>query len=157
MPVAHGCDGLNRPRARRAKGDLPLTETWNATRRSKFCTIFDMVFVGLGVDIVEVPRMARLIRRRKFLDKIFSSVELSYCRGRKNPAQHFAVRFAAKEAVYKALGRPGVSHRDISVRHGVNGQPLVLLRGSLRKLEKRVSISLSHTAQYAVAVAFLQP
>lgn len=108
---------------------------------------------SLGVDIVEVPRVARLIRQERFLKRVFTAGEVDYCRGKKNAAQHFAVRFAAKEAVYKALGRAGVSHKDISVRNASNGKPAVALSAALRSLEKRVSITLSHTAEYAVAVA----
>ena len=109
---------------------------------------------SLGIDIVEVPRVARLIRRPRFLRKIFSAREVTYCRGRKNAAEHFAVRFAAKEAVYKALGKPGMLHRHISVRNTPAGKPLVCLHGPFKGLENRVSLSLSHTKRYAVAVAF---
>lgn len=115
-----------------------------------------MDHISLGVDIVEVPRVARLIRQRRFLQRVFSPGEVAYCREKKNAAQHFAVRFAAKEAVYKALGRPGVAHKDISVRNAANGKPVAELRGPLKRLEKRLSISLTHTAEYAVAVALFQ-
>jgi holo-[acyl-carrier protein] synthase len=107
----------------------------------------------LGVDIVEVGRIGRLARDKRFLSRVFTDQEVAYCRGKKNAAQHFAVRFAAKEAVYKALGRAGVGHRDISVRNDARGRPSVLLSRRLKSLEPRVSVSLSHTAQYAVAVA----
>lgn len=115
-----------------------------------------MASFSLGIDIVEVPRVARLIKNQRFLRRIFSGGEVAYCRGKKNAAQHYAVRFAAKEAVYKALGRPGVLHKDISVRRQVNGKPMVELHGTLRRLQKRVSISLSHTSSYAVAVALFR-
>ena len=115
-----------------------------------------MAAVSLGVDIVEVPRIARLVRKRRFLERVFSSREIDYCRDKKNAAKHYAVRFAAKEAVYKALGRPGVSHRDISVRNAPDGKPVVELRGVLSRLERRLSLTLSHTATTAVAVALYQ-
>jgi holo-[acyl-carrier protein] synthase len=114
---------------------------------------YDFAMFSLGVDIVEVPRIARLMRQQRFLKRVFTPGEVDYCRGKKNAAQHFAVRFAAKEAVYKALGRSGVSHKDISVRNAANGKPAVALSSSLKSLERRVSITLSHTAEYAVAVA----
>jgi holo-[acyl-carrier protein] synthase len=115
-----------------------------------------MPAVSLGVDIVEVPRIARLVRNPRFLERVFSPREINYCRDKKNAAQHYAVRFAAKEAVYKALGRPGVSHQDISVRNIPGGKPVVELQGALKRWEGRLSLSLSHTASYAVAVVSYQ-
>lgn len=115
-----------------------------------------MASLSVGIDIVEVPRVGRLIRRRRFLERVFSAREAAYCRGKKNAAQHFAVRFAAKEAVYKALGRGGVPHRDIGVRNRPDGKPEVELRGVLKRFEKKISLSLSHTAKYAAAVAIYQ-
>jgi holo-[acyl-carrier protein] synthase len=87
------------------------------------------------------------------LGRVFSAAEVAYCRGKKNASQHFAVRFAAKEAVYKALGKKSVTHKQISVRNLPSGQPVVCLGGPLKRLEKMMSLSLSHTAQYAAAVA----
>jgi holo-[acyl-carrier protein] synthase len=107
----------------------------------------------VGIDIVDVPRIARLIRQKRFLERVYTPEEIAYCRGKKNAAQHFAVRFSAKEAVYKALGRGGVGHKDISVHNDERGRPSVRLAGALKKLESRVSLSLSHTTGYATAVA----
>lgn len=112
--------------------------------------------ISLGVDIVEVPRISRLIRQPRFLSRVFTSREVSYCRGKKNAAQHFAVRFAAKEAVYKALGREGVPHKQIWIENLPNGKPVVRLGGALKRLENKVSVSLSHTAEYAVAMALFR-
>jgi holo-[acyl-carrier protein] synthase len=115
-----------------------------------------MAGFSLGVDIVEVPRISRLIRQKRFLDRVFTPSEQAYCRDKKNTAQHYAVRFAAKEAVYKALGRAGVGHKEISVRNAPSGKPGVSLAGTLKKLERRVSLTLSHTDKYAVAVALFR-
>lgn len=112
---------------------------------------------SLGVDIVEVPRIARLVRGRRFRERVFTEGEIAYCRGKKNAAQHYAVRFAAKEAVYKALGLDGVAHRDISVHNDARGKPSVRLAGPLKKFERRLALSLSHTADYAVASAVFHP
>ncbi|HMU97059.1 MAG TPA: holo-ACP synthase [Elusimicrobiota bacterium] len=112
---------------------------------------------SLGVDIVEVKRIARLIREPRFLARVFSDREVAYCRAKKNAAQHFAVRFAAKEAVYKALGRAGVAHKDISVKNEPSGKPGVELAPRLRSLESRLTLTLSHTAEHAVAVALFSP
>lgn len=111
----------------------------------------------MGVDIVEVKRVGRLARNRAFLRRVFTETEVAYCAGKKNAAQHFAVRFAAKEAVYKALGQKGVGHRDISVANDPSGKPRVVLASRLKRWEPRLTLSLSHTAEYAVAVALFFP
>ncbi len=116
-----------------------------------------MRFPSVGVDIVAVHRVGRLVKNKRFIQRVFSDDEIAYCRDKKNAAQHFAVRFAAKEAVYKALGRPGVGHKDISVRNDPSGKPRVVLSSRLKKLESRLSLSLSHTADQAVAVALFLP
>ena len=113
--------------------------------------------LSVGTDLVDVARIGRLIRNRKFLQRIFTAEEIRYCRDKKHAAQHFAVRFAAKEAVWKALatvaGLTGLSHRAIGVRRSPSGQPFVHLDGRLKKYEKRMALSLSHTHEYAMAVA----
>ena len=81
------------------------------------------------------------------------AVEVAYCRARKNSAQHFAVRFAAKEAVWKAVGEPKLLHRDIQVRNHANGKPEIVFPKPYAALAKRVKISLSHGRDYAVAMA----
>ena len=72
----------------------------------------------------------------------------------------FAVRFAAKEAVWKTLGShssvAGISHKEISVRRSPSGQPSVLLSLRLKKFEKKIALSLSHTKEYALAVAIFR-
>jgi holo-[acyl-carrier protein] synthase len=75
---------------------------------------------------------------------------VAYCRRKKISAQHFAVRFAAKEAVWKALGQSGISHRDIGVVNAPDGAPQVVLKG---RKAGQFSLSLSHTRAFAVAVA----
>lgn len=107
--------------------------------------------MDVGLDIVEISRVRALARRNpRFLKRVFTPQEIAYCRGKKLQWQHFAVRFAAKEAVWKALDREGLSLKDISVSRGSRGKPGVLLRG---KPLKGFSLSLSHSADYAAAVA----
>jgi holo-[acyl-carrier protein] synthase len=119
----------------------------------------------IGVDIVEIKRISKAVRNPRFLKRVYSPVEVAYCRSRKNSAQHFAVRFAAKEAVWKAIAgatiqRSGHSlrgstllHRDIQVRNHTTGKPEVVFPKPFAALAKRVSISLSHGEDYAVAMA----
>lgn len=106
---------------------------------------------GIGIDIVEISRVRRLGRRTpRFLKRVFTSQEISYCRSKKNPWQHFAVRFAAKEAVWKAIERDGLSLRDISVSRDARGRPGVLIKD---RPVPGFKLSLSHSEQYALAVA----
>jgi len=118
--------------------------------------------VGLGVDIVEIERMARILERSPaFAERVFSQAERTYCQSKANAATHFALRFAAKEAVVKALGTgfsEGIWVHDIEVERAKNGKPSVKLQG--RALEvareqgvREISISLSYTHTDAVACA----
>jgi holo-[acyl-carrier protein] synthase len=107
---------------------------------------------GIGLDIVETRRIERLARRNpRFLSRIFTAQEALYCRTKKNRWQHFAARFAAKEAVWKALGQEGMALKDISIRRDSDGRPGVLLRG---RPAGHIRLSMSHSDHYAVAVAF---
>ncbi len=118
--------------------------------------------MNVGIDIVEIKRLAKQAHNPRFLKRVFTSEEVAYCRARKRSAQHFAVRFAAKEAVWKAIspeivrrssGGPGLTHRDIQVWNRPDGKPEIRFPGPFKKLAKRVSISLSHGEDYAVAMA----
>ncbi|MBI5623474.1 MAG: holo-ACP synthase [Elusimicrobia bacterium] len=105
----------------------------------------------LGLDIVEIGRVKRVARKApRFLTRVFTDAEIAYCRKQANPWQHFAVRFAAKEAVWKALGRLDLTLRDISVSRTPRGKPGVLIKG---RRASGVKLSLSHCEAYAAAVA----
>jgi holo-[acyl-carrier protein] synthase len=116
---------------------------------------------SIGVDIEEVRRFQTLIRNKRFLKRVFTVQEISYCSSKKNKAQHFAVRFAAKEAIWKAMSdlllksKRRLGHRDIGLRNDANGKPQVILPSSLKAWSRRVTVSLSHTKAYAVATAFV--
>ncbi|NPD32851.1 holo-ACP synthase [Eggerthellaceae bacterium zg-997] len=120
--------------------------------------------VGLGVDIVEVGRMKAILKRTpSFAERVFSPDERAYCDASSIPATHYALRFAAKEAVVKALGcgfSDGVGVRDIEVRRADNGRPFVALSGRAREIadeqgvrEIPVSLSFTHTDAVACALA----
>lgn len=118
--------------------------------------------VGLGVDIVEIARMAHIIERTpSFVNKIFSEDERAYCFKKPSPETHFAMRFAAKEAVLKALGTgfsEGIGPRDIEVGRTKKGRPLVILKGRAKEVAEsygvlEMPLSLSYTHQDAVACA----
>ena len=95
--------------------------------------------------------MRDLARRNpRFLTRVFSAGEIAYCKAKKNPWPHFAVRFAAKEAVYKTLGRADIPLTAISVSRDAAGRPTVVISG---KPAKGLKLSLSHGREHAVAFA----
>lgn len=117
--------------------------------------------LAVGVDMVEIPRIARAIERwgERFLRRVYTVDEIAHCRGR---VPELAARFAAKEAVSKALGvgiwwRDGIGWTDAEVRPDRLGKPEVVLHGRAREraevLELRHwAISLSHTEEHAIAM-----
>lgn len=124
--------------------------------------LYDENAVGLGVDIVEIDRMKRLlVRTPSFAERVFSPKERAYCDKMANPATHYALRFAAKEAVVKALGTgfsEGIGVRDIEVERAKNGRPFAKLSGRALEIAEKtgvreLSISLSYTHTDAVACA----
>ncbi len=113
--------------------------------------------IHVGNDLVEVDRIQALIERwaDRFLLRIFTRDEITYCQRQARPAQHFAGRFAAKEAVKKTLYSAGrtepILFRQIQVHRDQYGAPLVRLAG----LEGNLRVSISHTTHYAVATAIM--
>ena len=115
---------------------------------------------GLGNDIIEIGRIEGSIGRfgQRFLDRLFTPDEQKYCTQYHEPARHFAGRFAAKEAIVKALGtgfRHGISWLDIEIINDNDGCPHVYFSQSLKDLfdNPRILISISHCKDYASAVA----
>ena len=115
-----------------------------------------------GVDIIEISRVKLVLERygQRFLDRVYTAGEIAYCRGR---PPNLAARFAAKEATMKALGTGvrGVSWKDIEVVRQESGAPSVLLHGRGKSRAERlgvrdISLSLSHSRDYAVAFVVLQ-
>ena len=123
--------------------------------------------VGLGVDIVEIERVRAILRRSPaFARRAFSEEERAYCDAKANPEAHYATRFAAKEAVLKALGTgfaDGIGPRDVEVRRTKRGKPYVVLSGRAREVacaqgvrEVPVSLSFTHSEAVACAMAITQ-
>lgn len=122
--------------------------------------------VGVGVDLVEVSRARAMLADKgaHVFERLLTASEAEYCRSRPDPAEHVAVRLAAKEAVYKALqgseAARGIGWRDIEVTRAADGRPDVTLTGLAASRARdlgvtRVLLSLSHTHEAAVAVAVL--
>ncbi|MXZ36086.1 MAG: holo-[acyl-carrier-protein] synthase [Acidobacteria bacterium] len=124
------------------------------------------MIVGTGIDLVEIGKLRAAMERRgdRLRNRIFTPGEIRYCDGRPNPFQHYAARFAAKEALFKAIGTGwsgGVGWRDAEVRNQPNGKPDLLLSGKALEVARqlgavRYRISLSHTDRYAVAQVILE-
>ena len=123
-----------------------------------------MTSQGIGIDIAEVERIAKLAEEHEqFLPRVFTELEINYCIKKKNKYQHFAVRFAAKESVLKALGvgwSGEIKWTDIEVVNEPSGRPKINTYGAVRKIVeqrhiKEILVSLSHTSLYAIASAQL--
>ena len=114
---------------------------------------------GLGIDIIEVERIQKLIEKNpRFLPRIFTTEEIAYCQKKKNKYQHFAARFAAKEAFFKALGRK-IKWTDISLANLSTGKPVLEIKGEKLKeklASTKIHVSVSHLSQYAAAVVILE-
>ena len=121
-----------------------------------------MIF-GVGIDIIEIERIKKSIERfgDRFLNKIFTQTELNYCLPKKNKYQHLAARFAAKEAVSKALATgwsEGFSWKDIEIFNEKNGMPRAQLQGSLKNFlgdNKSLQITMSHSEHYVTCFAIV--
>jgi holo-[acyl-carrier protein] synthase len=109
--------------------------------------------LGVGIDLIEIERVERALERRpRLAERLFTPAELAYASERSRPGRHLAARFAAKEAVIKALGR-GLPPREIEV---VSGEPpTVRLHGQAAAAagEAEIAISLTHSRESAAAVA----
>ena len=115
----------------------------------------DIPILGLGTDLVEIARFRNLEQSSLFFNRVFTESEQEYCRGFSDPAPHFASTFAGKEAALKALPRGSLqSLRSIEIVRDEQGAPSVLLPS---ELSISVLVSLSHTKEYAVAVALSLP
>ncbi len=119
---------------------------------------------GIGIDLVKIERMKDVVDKwgKKFLERVFTENEIAYCYEKKNPCLSLAVRFAAKEALIKAMGSEiPVSLTDIEVINSPDGKPIIKVNGKLerffkRKKIKQIALSLSHEKDYGVACVVLE-
>ena len=126
-----------------------------------------MDIIGIGTDITECLRIARMIERHGelFINRVYTPAEIRYCRSRKQATQHYTGRWAAKEAILKALGTGwarGISWRDIEILNEPGGKPVVGVRGGAKELVEQLGITKllvtishchTHATAYAIAVA----
>jgi holo-[acyl-carrier protein] synthase len=124
------------------------------------------MIVGIGTDIFEVARMKRELFKNDsgLIPEVFTPSEINYCKSQNYPERHFAARFAAKEALFKALatGKIGnMSWKDIEIEKNETGAPQILLHGETEKFAKnagvqRIFVSLSHADNWASANVILE-
>jgi len=140
-------------------GIRPAANDWSNRRKN-----YHMV-IGIGIDVIQNDRIAGSLERfpDRFTARIYTDREIAYCNGSANPTIHFAARFAAKEAAFKALGTgwaKGVHWTDIEVERLPSGQPqLILHRGALSRATEmgatRFHVSLTHDQLVSAAVVIL--
>jgi holo-[acyl-carrier protein] synthase len=124
------------------------------------------MIVGTGIDIAEVPRIEASIARfgDRFLQRVFTKAEREYCESKANRVERYAARFAAKEAAMKAIGtgwNHGVTWRDVEVCRQPGGRPTIAFHGKAAEFAAKLgavhtALSLSHTAEYAIAQVILE-
>jgi holo-[acyl-carrier protein] synthase len=123
-----------------------------------------VLILGVGIDIVEIRRIKNAMESNdRFLERIFSSAELEYLKSRNLRPEYVAGRFAAKEAVAKALGTGfrGFDFKDIEIDRTTLGKPIVILKGKAKLIAKKegqynIHLSISHGEDSAVAYAILE-
>jgi len=122
------------------------------------------LIIGIGTDIFEVARMKNRINKEPtFVQSVFTNHEISYCEKFKFKEQNYAARFAAKEALMKALGtgwNGGISFKEINITNNSLGKPEIELQGKTHELAQKLGVtniyvSLSHCKQFANAFIIL--
>jgi holo-[acyl-carrier protein] synthase len=122
------------------------------------------MILGLGIDLVSISKIAESVNSESFQGKVFTPSEIEFCESFANPAEHYAGKFAAKEAFMKAIGkgiRQEVWFTQIEVLNGETGAPYVQVSGEAERTLSSlgveiVHISISHTMDMAVAVIILE-
>ena len=122
-----------------------------------------MEIVAHGIDLVDCPRIDKMVKDHgeRFVDRIFTTSEQAYAQANKDRIEKLAGRFAAKEAVLKLMGtgwKGKIAWTDIEVLNNKAGQPVVNLSGEVKKIAERlgiknISVSITHTANFAIASA----
>ena len=104
------------------------------------------MIIGIGTDIVAVVRIAKSIEKSAFKEKVFSKTEITYCESKKNKAESYAARFAAKEAFFKALGtgwRGGMAFNEVEIKNDKLGKPILNITGKTAKIIAALRVATS--------------
>ena len=118
---------------------------------------------GIGIDLIQVSKVQRLCQSKKNLEEIFTLAEIEYCQKKPHQFQHFAARFAVKEAMFKALGTgwdKEIKWTEVEVMKDEMGRPRIDLHGKAKEMAEKMNIrdtlvSLSHCSDYAIAQVIL--
>lgn len=114
------------------------------------------MIAGIGIDIIEVERIKNSVEKNsRLLPRIFTPREISYCQRKRNKYQHFAARFASKEAFFKALGKR-IKWTDVELVNLASGKPQLNIKSKERFSLSSIHVSISHLADYAAAVVILE-
>jgi holo-[acyl-carrier protein] synthase len=121
--------------------------------------------IGIGIDVIQNDRIAKSLERfpERFVSRVYTAGEAEYCTACANPTIHYAARFAAKEAAFKALGTGwarGVRWKDVEVERLLSGQPRLVMHGGAREHARRLGavrfhVSLTHDRLVSAAVVVL--
>ena len=114
------------------------------------------MILGTGIDIMEIERIHKAIERwgDGFLKHVFTPAEIKNAQKFKFPYRHYAGRFAAKEAIFKAMGLPHLSWQDLTINNDTDGKPVCHYNNT--SFKHRLLISISHSRDYAVASAIVE-
>jgi len=115
------------------------------------------MILGTGIDIVEIERIQKAVERWEdaFINHILTPIEIEKSKKFKFPFRHYAGRFAAKEAIFKAAGIPNLSWHDVTILNDREGKPYCQFNNNI-EFKHRISISISHSRDYAVASAIVE-
>lgn len=124
------------------------------------------MIIGIGIDVIDIERLRKALKRQKdrFVARVFTQSEQDFCRSHRDPVPHYAARFAAKEALFKALGTgwaKGVTWLDVEVKRERQDPPALRLGGKAARISAslgtaRIHLSLSHSESSAAAVVILE-
>lgn len=114
------------------------------------------MILGTGIDIIEIERIQKALERwgDGFINHVFTPKEIEHAKMYKSPCRYYAGRFAAKEAIFKAMGMPELSWHDATIVNDASGKPICILKNI--KFKHRLLISISHSKDYAVASAIVE-
>ncbi|HPZ07278.1 MAG TPA: holo-ACP synthase [Candidatus Eremiobacteraeota bacterium] len=118
------------------------------------------MITGIGTDIIEIDRIKKACENPRFIDRVFTEREKDYSSSKVRSAQHFAARFASKEATMKALGK-GFSFQDIEVVNNEEGKPEILLHGNAKEYAQKsgidkIFLTISHSQNMAIAFVVMR-
>lgn len=120
--------------------------------------------ISIGTDIIEINRVKDAIENigNKFIEEIYTEKEIEYCESKKNAKyQHYAARFAGKEAIYKAISnilenKFAISWKDVQILNDINGRPYIdILNEKIKNQITQIDISISHCKEYAVSTVII--